>query len=90
MGFARRLGHGGFYGTLRLVVTRNRHGDLELLATNDLGGDLTTIVRRKGSRWSADMVQSQIGNFGSQRPQSSSFCRDGPVPGQTARDRVDS
>jgi hypothetical protein len=38
------------YGTLRLVVTRNRHGNYEVLATNDLGCDLTTMVRRKRSR----------------------------------------
>ena len=52
MGFARRLGHRGFYGTLRLVVTRNRHGNYEVLATNDLSSDLTTIVQRKRHRWS--------------------------------------
>jgi hypothetical protein len=39
------------YGTLRLVVTRNRHGNLEVLETDDLEGDLTTIVHRKRSRW---------------------------------------
>lgn len=42
------------YGTLMLVVTRNRHGNLEVLATNDLGTDLTTIVCRKRSRWSVE------------------------------------
>ncbi|MGC8947464.1 MAG: transposase [Anaerolineae bacterium] len=44
------------YGTLRLVVTRNRHGNEEVLATNDLGTDLTTIVRRKRTRWSAETL----------------------------------
>ena len=29
------------YGTLRLVVTRNRHGNCESLVTNDLAADLT-------------------------------------------------
>jgi hypothetical protein len=44
------------YGTLRLVVTRNRHGNIEVLATNDLGSDLTTIVQRKRSRWSIETL----------------------------------
>jgi hypothetical protein len=44
------------YGTLRLVVTRNLHGNIEVLATNDLDSDLTTIVLRKRSRWSIEMV----------------------------------
>jgi len=44
------------YGTLRLVVTRNRHGNVEVLATNDLGSDLTTIVRRKRTRWSVETL----------------------------------
>jgi len=44
------------YGTLRLVVTRNRHGNLEVLATNDLDHDLATIVLRKRSRWSIETL----------------------------------
>jgi SRSO17 transposase len=44
------------YGTLRLVVTRNRHGNVEVLATNDLDGDLTTIMLRKRSRWSIETL----------------------------------
>lgn len=44
------------YGSLRLVVTRNRHGNYELLATNDLDSDLTTIVLRKRSRWSVETL----------------------------------
>ena len=44
------------YGTLRLVVTRNRHGNVEVLATNDLGSSLTTIVLRKRSRWSVETL----------------------------------
>ncbi|HID83595.1 MAG TPA: hypothetical protein EYP54_00480 [Anaerolineales bacterium] len=32
-------------------MTRNRHGNLEVLATNDLDSDLTTLVLRKRSRW---------------------------------------
>lgn len=44
------------YGTLRLVVTRNRHGNVEVLATNDLGSNLTTIVLRKRSRWSIETL----------------------------------
>ena len=44
------------YGTLRLVVTRNRHGNVEVIATNDLGSNLTTIVMRKRSRWSIETL----------------------------------
>jgi len=44
------------YGTLRLVVTRNRHGNVEVLATNDLDSDLTTIVLRKRSHWSIETL----------------------------------
>jgi hypothetical protein len=44
------------YGTLRLVVTRNRHGNVEVMATNDLDSDLTTIVLRKRSRWSIETL----------------------------------
>lgn len=44
------------YGTLRLVVTRNRHGNYEYLVSNALGADLTTMVRRKRARWSVETV----------------------------------
>ena len=44
------------YGTLKLVVTRNRHGNFEIIATNDLGSDLTKIVNRKRSRWSVETL----------------------------------
>ena len=44
------------YGTLRLVVTRNRHGNYEYIASNDLTADLTTLVLRKRSRWSIETV----------------------------------
>ncbi len=44
------------YGTVRLVVTRNRHGNFEVLVTNDLGADLTTIVLRKRSRWAVETL----------------------------------
>ena len=44
------------YGHLRLVVTRNRHGNYEVLATNDLDTDLTTIVLHKRSRWSIETL----------------------------------
>ncbi len=44
------------YGTLRLVVTRNRHGNYECIVSNDLGADLTTLVLRKRSRWSIETV----------------------------------
>ncbi len=44
------------YGQLRLVVTRNRHGNYEYLVSNDRTLDLTTMVRRKRSRWSIETV----------------------------------
>jgi len=44
------------YGHLRLVVTRNRHGNYEYLVSNDLQADLTTMVMRKRSRWSVETV----------------------------------
>jgi SRSO17 transposase len=44
------------YGTLRLVVTKNRHGNIEVLATNDLDSDLATIVLRKRRRWSIETL----------------------------------
>ncbi|HYQ92178.1 MAG TPA: transposase [Candidatus Competibacteraceae bacterium] len=42
------------YGTLRLVVTRNRHGNYEYLVSNARQADLTTLVLRKRSRWSVE------------------------------------
>jgi hypothetical protein len=44
------------YGHLRLVVTRNRHGNYEYLVSNARQADLTTMVRRKRSRWSVETV----------------------------------
>ncbi len=44
------------YGQVRLVVTRNRHGNYEYLVSNDLQADLTTMVQRKRSRWSVETV----------------------------------
>lgn len=44
------------YGHLRLVVTRNRHGNYEDLVSNDRQADLTTMVQRKRSRWSVETV----------------------------------
>ncbi len=44
------------YGRLRLVVTRNRHGNYEYIATNELGADLTSVALRKYSRWSIETV----------------------------------
>jgi SRSO17 transposase len=44
------------YGTLRLVVTRNRHGNFQVLATNDLGSDLSFVVARKRRRWSIETL----------------------------------
>jgi SRSO17 transposase len=44
------------YGQLRLVVTRNRHGNYEYLVSNDLRCDVTTMVERKRSRWSVETL----------------------------------
>lgn len=44
------------YGSLRLVVTKNRHGNLQVLATNDLSSDLSQIVWRKRRRWSVETL----------------------------------
>ena len=52
------------YGTLRLVVTKNLHGNIEVLATNDLGTDLTTIVLRKRRRWSIETLFRDTRQFG--------------------------
>jgi SRSO17 transposase len=44
------------YGTLRLVVTKNRHGNYEYIATNDLTADLRRVVERKRGRWSIETL----------------------------------
>jgi DDE superfamily endonuclease len=44
------------YGRLRLVVTRNRHGNYECLATGEPAADLTRVVTRKRSRWSVETI----------------------------------
>jgi SRSO17 transposase len=44
------------YGSLRLVVTRNRHGNHEYIVTNDSGADLTSVVERKRSRLSIETL----------------------------------
>ena len=44
------------YGRLRLVVTSNRHGNYECLATSELDADLTRVVARKHSRWSVETI----------------------------------
>jgi hypothetical protein len=44
------------YGVLRLVVTRNRHGNYEYIVSNDLQADLTTMVQRKRSRWEVETI----------------------------------
>ena len=43
-------------GVVRLVVTRNRHGNHEYIVTNDLQADLTSTVLRKRSRWSIETI----------------------------------
>jgi hypothetical protein len=44
------------HGRIPVVVTRNRHGNEEFLASNDVGSDLTTMVRRKWSRWAVETL----------------------------------
>lgn len=44
------------YGEFMLVVTKNRHGNHEYIATNDPATDLTRVVLRKQSRWSVETV----------------------------------
>jgi hypothetical protein len=52
------------YGVLRLVVTRNRHGNCEYIVTNDPGADLTSVVERKMSRWSIETLFRDTKQFG--------------------------
>ena len=51
------------YGTLCLVVTKNRHGNVGVLASNDLASDLTTLVLRKRSRWSIETLFRDVKQF---------------------------
>jgi hypothetical protein len=44
------------YGTVTLVVTRNRHGNEEVLVTNSRTATVTQIVERKRSRWAVETV----------------------------------
>lgn len=44
------------YGHLRLVVTRNCHGNYDYLVSNDQSLDLTTMAQRNRSRWSVETV----------------------------------
>lgn len=37
-------------------MTRNRHGNHECIVTNELEADLTTIAKRKMSRWSIETL----------------------------------
>jgi hypothetical protein len=43
-------------GQVRLVLLKNEHGNFEYLVTNDLPADLTTVVRRKRSRWRIETI----------------------------------
>lgn len=52
------------YGLLRLVVTRNRHGNPEYLASNHLAADLTMVVRHKRSRWSVETIFRDTKQYG--------------------------
>jgi hypothetical protein len=43
-------------GQVQLVVLRNEHGNYEYLVTNALSTDLSTLVRRKWSRWRIETI----------------------------------
>ncbi|HXQ57338.1 MAG TPA: transposase [Actinomycetes bacterium] len=44
------------HGMVRLVVTRNRHGNYDYLVTSDPAADLATVVVRKQSRWQVETI----------------------------------
>lgn len=44
------------YGTLRLVVTRTRFGNFQVLASNALEADLSWIIERKRRRWTVETL----------------------------------
>jgi hypothetical protein len=44
------------HGMIRLVVTRNRHGNYDYLVTGDATADLATVVLRKQSRWPVETI----------------------------------
>jgi hypothetical protein len=44
------------HGLVRLVVTRNRHGNHDYLVTGDLTADLATVIARKRSRWQVETL----------------------------------
>lgn len=44
------------YGTLRLVVTRTRFGNFQVLACNALEADLSWIIERKRQRWTVETL----------------------------------
>jgi SRSO17 transposase len=44
------------YGTIRLCVVRNRHGNWEFLASNLRSADSTLLVQRKRQRWSIETL----------------------------------
>ena len=44
------------HGMVRLVVTRNRHGNYDYLVTGDPAADLATVVVRKQSRWQVETI----------------------------------
>jgi hypothetical protein len=46
------------YGTVRLVVARNRHGNYEYLVSNAVTADLTTLLKRKRARWPIEVSQA--------------------------------
>jgi hypothetical protein len=43
-------------GRVRLVVLKHEHGNFEYLMTNALAADLTTVIRRKRSRWRIETI----------------------------------
>jgi hypothetical protein len=43
-------------GQVRLVALKNEHGNFEYLVTDDRAADLSTVVRRKRSRWRIETI----------------------------------
>lgn len=52
------------FGTLRLVVARNSHGNYEYTASNEHSADLTRLVGRRRSRWSIETVFRDTKQYG--------------------------
>lgn len=52
------------FGTVGLVVARNRHGNYEYIVSNDLSCDLTRTFQDRRSRWSVETVFRDTKQYG--------------------------